>query len=333
MRKLQVEELEPRHLLNGTGFSHQPPPPLPSFLTLGTVTIRVAEPAPFVYLDGGRETLIGWGTLEERETSIAAFVPRPVDYATPEAVETDVGYFVPRIADYRPPDLRLAATDSPEPPASGGLPYGSHSPQAAPFRGPQTAEVLASAILPVAAGSGTPAATADASREANAAAVEAVLGTPSPRPNLPPPSPLESQVVITGLRLDVQALSAIRPPSVGAVREGLVAGATINPSVAVQGGAQSEEGPVLPDPQVSGILAALPAADLSALKLGMQQFVEQLEQVGLRLTSSRDGMVLYLWITAGVTAVAACEIARRQLPRGQESGVRSQESGIGLIDL
>jgi hypothetical protein len=305
MRNLQVEELEPRQLLNGTGFSYQPPPPLLSFMSLGTFTIRVAEPAPFVDLD--------------------RFCAAPVGPDTPRQEATDLAAFGLRRVDDRPPDLRLAATDSPAYSAPGGSPFALRSPQAALPRGLQPAEAIAGAILPVTAVSGGQAPTVDASRETTAAAVEAVLGALYPRPSSPPPSPLTNQVALAGLRLDAQSLSAVGPP-VGGVRERLVVSAMASPITVAPGGAPSEERPALPAPQVSGILATLPPPDLSALKLGMQQFVEQLEQVGQRLTTSRDGMGLCLWIMAGVSAVAACELARRQLVRSQESGVRCQES-------
>jgi hypothetical protein len=79
---------------------------------------------------------------------------------------------------------------------------------------------------------------------------------------------------------------------------------------------------------VSGILAALPPPDLSALKLGMQQFVAQLEQVGERLTGSRDGMGLCLWVMAGAAAVTACEMARRQLVREQRPVASNVANGL-----
>src|SRR5919204_665489 len=50
MANLQVEELEPRQLLNSTGFSHQPPPSHAA--TAGAFAGRAVERAPSVDLGG-----------------------------------------------------------------------------------------------------------------------------------------------------------------------------------------------------------------------------------------------------------------------------------------
>jgi hypothetical protein len=57
MRLLQVEELEPRHLLNGAGFSPQPPPaPHPA---AGPLPARVAEHSP-LDLAGSQARPLSW---------------------------------------------------------------------------------------------------------------------------------------------------------------------------------------------------------------------------------------------------------------------------------
>src|SRR5262249_17432886 len=53
--------------------------------------------------------------------------------------------------------------------------------------------------------------------------------------------------------------------------------------------------PVLPSPQVAGVLTVLPTVSLSALELGMQQFLAQLERVGQGLAHDRDGGELWPW--------------------------------------
>jgi len=93
------------------------------------------------------------------------------------------------------------------------------------------------------------------------------------------------------------------------------------------GGLMEKERPdgrlVLPSPQVAGVLTVLPTVSLSALELGMQQFLAQLERVGQGLAHDRDGGELWPWAVAGtvagVAAIMAGEIARRQLrrPRGE----------------
>ena len=86
---------------------------------------------------------------------------------------------------------------------------------------------------------------------------------------------------------------------------------------------QAEEGPALPSPHLSDLLTVLPPADLSTLERGMQQFLDQLDRVGERLTSDPHGTGLYPWVIAVAAAAAACEMARRQL---QKSEVRDQRS-------
>jgi hypothetical protein len=66
---------------------------------------------------------------------------------------------------------------------------------------------------------------------------------------------------------------------------------------------------------VFDLLTVLRPFDLSALELSMQQWLEQLERIGQHLALPRNRTGLCLWILAGVAAVTACEIARRQLRR------------------
>jgi hypothetical protein len=89
----------------------------------------------------------------------------------------------------------------------------------------------------------------------------------------------------------------------------------VTPAVAAPEGERPEEGLVLPYPQMSGVLTVLPPFDVSALELGLQRFLEQLERVGHGLAGYREETGLYLWIVAGAVAATACEIARRQLGR------------------
>jgi hypothetical protein len=63
------------------------------------------------------------------------------------------------------------------------------------------------------------------------------------------------------------------------------------------------------------MLTALPALGLSALEAGMQQFLDQLEQLTPRTFREQGGKGLWLWLAAGAAAAGACELARRQLRR------------------
>jgi hypothetical protein len=80
--------------------------------------------------------------------------------------------------------------------------------------------------------------------------------------------------------------------------------------------AEHTEDEVVPPPvPPAGALAALAPGDLSALEHGMQRFLGQLEKMGQRLVGDTPGSGATLWLVAGATAVAACELARRQLRR------------------
>lgn len=74
----------------------------------------------------------------------------------------------------------------------------------------------------------------------------------------------------------------------------------------------AEEEPPLPLPQASGVLAALGGADITALELGMKQF---LDDVGHHMARNQGTIGLYLWTLAGAATLAACEVARRQWKR------------------
>jgi hypothetical protein len=65
---------------------------------------------------------------------------------------------------------------------------------------------------------------------------------------------------------------------------------------------------------VSGLLTALPFGDLSALDLGLKQFLEEVRQAGQDLARHPEETWLCFWVVAGAAAAAA-EIARRQLRR------------------
>jgi hypothetical protein len=298
MRKLQVEELEPRQLLNGSGFSYQPPALHPS--AAGIVLARVAERFPYVDYGSARAGAV---------VPVVEITP-PRSLAFNPFIDKD-----PQVPGPHLPAPENQGSTRLETRGSGAIGVGAAPRGDDPVTasGLETARAEAVAIL-------SPPGPADGSREANAAAVVAALGVSSQRPNLLSPAPFENMVVTVGFHIDPQALSAVRPP-VWVLRERPGVSVTADPTTAARNEEQSEEGPLLPTPQVSGVLAALPPSDLSALELGMRQFLDQLGQAGQRLTSYPDGIGLYLWIVATATAAAACAIARRQLVRSQESGV------------
>jgi hypothetical protein len=339
----QVEELEPRHLLNGSSFFAQPSPSHP--LGAGICTTQVAERAPFVDLGSGHASPGGvdrhgaWSPEVGSSSSLAPHrfdgrsptvpppttpAPRSFDAPQPEPSGTGAS---PRIGADHPGSGPVAApgpepvrtNPGPIPPAPPEL-VGTN-PGSIPPAPPESSSGSRDASTSFAeAGPGTP------SRDVDAAVALAVLGTPSERPN--PQSLPQREILVgaPGLRAELQGLATV-PFAVGAVRgrEGIVhvpdawlqrAEASV-PSLPVTPPVtgQAEEGSVQPSPPVFGVLTVLPPFDLSALELGMQQFLERMERMGQDLVQPRDGTGLCQWLVAGAAAVMACEIARRQLRR------------------
>jgi hypothetical protein len=102
------------------------------------------------------------------------------------------------------------------------------------------------------------------------------------------------------------------------------------PEPQVQEVDEGENELVLPEPQLAGVLPALPPLDLSALEHGLHQFLDQLGEVGRGLVGDPDGAGLYLWVAAGAAAATACTIARRQLkqPPGGPDGEGKRMPGV-----
>jgi hypothetical protein len=150
-----------------------------------------------------------------------------------------------------------------------------------------------------------------------------VLSGPAAVLNLPPHSVSPSPASAHGLGLDVPFSDAIRPPAVaGTGRDGVFTidgnggearwqppplGADSVPSV------PNNERSESPLPLVTDMARALLPVNLSALELGLQQFLAQLEQSGHHLVGEFEEADLSPWIIAVAAAATACEIARRQL--------------------
>ncbi len=347
MCNLRVEELEPRLLLNGTNFSLRPPPSQPS--AAGTFTARVADRSPFAAFGGDHAGPVGQGRPGEGGAEIGPSRSiAPDTYAIlstpPKPANSHCGAHEAS-AEAVPGTLPEPANPQPPPPLESlvGVPA---------FRVvvlvgvPDTARTDTRAVPPA------PSEQAKGSRGANEASAEAVPGTLPELANPQPPPPLESLVGVPAFRVVVLVLSAAqsRPqlssPSFAETRAATVQdgeqaedgpmlvppsrpeegplllppGFAETPPTAAQDGGQAEEGPVLPSPQVPGVLTVLPPLDLTAVQLGMHQFLDQMERMGQRLVRHRDGTGLYLWIVAEATAAMACEIARRQLRACEENG-------------
>jgi hypothetical protein len=340
MCNLQVEELEPRQLLSGASFSRQPPPL--SFAAAGAGAARVVERLSFVD-NGGHSGPVQQGKSGEGGAMVgpsgrsSLFDGRdPGAFRLHEPVPPSPGATRPVAGDS---DARWVGADH----SGAGLDTA---------RGSETARPNTGAILDVLPK------PANGSRWTSETAAEFMLGILSERPNPQPPSHLENPVDAPGSRGEVQSFAAVRPPVRAVIaREGAFGVAANlgkeiwvrhNPGSGTSAAPQAEEESVppspqvsdartvlppfnlsalglgmrqflerverqvLPSPQVSGVLTVLPPFDLSALGPAMQQFLEQVEGMGRRL-ADRPGTRLYPWVVAVAAAATACEVARRQL--------------------
>jgi hypothetical protein len=166
---------------------------------------------------------------------------------------------------------------------------------------------------------------ANGGRQGNGAPAEALLGISSERPSFQSQLHPANAAGFPGFRVEVLALSGVRSAAWEVSgREGLLGGGgdlpeesqqRSNEGFSLSASAPAEEPWVLPSPQTSDVLTALRPFDWSALELGMQQFLGQLEGLGQGLATDRDGTSLSPWIAAVAAAATACEIARRQLRR------------------
>lgn len=313
MRNLRVEALEPRQLLNGAGFC--PPPAL------------YAPPA---------------GAAEERVIERVPTVDYGIDCAAPSGRgmtgETGPGTDPPRDVNFDAFSGRSAPPSGPHEAAPGTVPetrVESRGPGALgigvapPALGPQTAAVPESPRI-VAGVAVSAAGPADGGRGVAAASRVAALGGAAQQPSVQSfPSPVAVGGV-PGSHTEVRAPAAGRVP-VRDLPEASGAGGAAFPLAAGQEMEQYAEGSLPPSPLVSGVLSALPPFGLSALELGMQQFLERLGRLGPPGDGHPNGTGLSLWIAASAAAAAACEIARRQV-RGQESGASGRESALWLSD-
>jgi hypothetical protein len=272
MRNLQVEELEPRELLNGADFSPRLAPAQPS--VAGTSAYRAAQHLPSVDFGHSCAGSVNPGGRGGGGTEVGpspGFAPHGLDGWGPAAGRGD------------------AVPARPDPDAGG-------SPEAVPTGG---------------------------GRGANPAPPEAAPSVPSELPNSLLLLGLEAVVAAPDLRAAASGLSAVGSPGGG---QGLVSPQGPSPVApfptprsdappeAVEPGGPSGRG-TAPPPQEAGALSALPPFDLSALELGVQQFIERLERTGRPPAGGPDGAGPYLWLAAAAAAAAACELARRQLGR------------------
>jgi hypothetical protein len=218
MDKLQVEELEPRQLLNGVRSSPQPPPTQPSPAgacpapapvrapTLDADSGNAAPVAPGSRCDGGPTT----GPLQTTSPPAAggghldAAQARAADTQWPAAGRSEAGVLAPN-APAQPASAAAADTASARSTASAVQSASSGSVDEGSARSPASAIRLASSD------------TASSSRETitvSFVSVEVASG-PATEPANPPTSPRpENLVALPGLHGDGQALVAAAIPAV-----------------------------------------------------------------------------------------------------------------------
>ncbi len=108
--------------------------------------------------------------------------------------------------------------------------------------------------------------------------------------------------------------------------------AATSPIITVAATLSAEEGPSaartfflgLP---VFGLASGQPLAEVAALEQTMRQLLQQVHQAGQALPETARG--LSAWVLAGAAATLACELARRQLGRGE----RAPALDLGLLPV
>ncbi|MBI3410652.1 MAG: hypothetical protein HY040_20135 [Planctomycetes bacterium] len=284
MSNLRLEELEPRQLLNGIGFS--PSPSSPQNTAVAAFSARSAERATFNYSgDRAGPSAQGgsWGgdggpiQSQGVDSSRSGVDQRGIDNRGVDPRGNDQRGIGPRAAS---PGAAAGISDR-----AGSLAGNAAS---AATTGSAPGSLSDRARLPAISG---------LSNLGGALVGAFDLQGPSARI----PTLIGPDGVGTANLPDSGSIQTSPPPSVTA------------PTPTAPGGVGIEDR-IAPPLQMAGMLSALSAGGLRALELAMRDFLHQVERVGQPL-DDRDGTDLYPWIVAGAAAAAACEIARRQLRR------------------
>jgi hypothetical protein len=319
MYTLQMEELEPRQLLNSAGFVFQS-----SFAPSGRYdfgSTPMTERAPLMRVGGDEARPVaatGHGTVGPENGLSQHFVLPAYEHVSPQTLRFSLiseGTWTFVI-------IRTNPTSPAEGQATAPGPDNMRN------NTPDTPVTLP--------------AVADTSHGANAAAAEVGSGPVVERPSLQPSPRLDTWVGTPAPRLDSQSISGVRlvvvpareRDSTAAVPEPLLWGSLSSPPrsapaapVAGPNAEPVEEGPAPVLPRIADVLPVLPPFELSALERGIQRFLGQLEQFGENLTGRGSATGWYLWVVAGAAAVAACEIGRRQLRQPLEAPALA---GLGM---
>jgi hypothetical protein len=312
----QVEELEPRQVLNGAKPFPQPPPPQP-FPEADRLAL-VLQRAPILGFGGDHSGPDRPEWLREGGREVASarmmmalafeqFSGQRAGIANDIFVEAAFAKAAARV-------LRLGLLEMAGTNRGAAIPAESDSGSAAEVPGPPTpARPENQASIPGVRLDGQP---------PNGAATLTSLTTSASLPGLPGAGQglvLPRSGVWAGR--EGEAVSWVSDASLpdGPRDTGpSVGGRAARPPAVARGAAGTEEGAALPSPPGFGALDFLPPVPLAAVEAGMRRFLEQLEQVGQGLAGDQDEGGLGAWIAAGAAAAAACEIARRQLRRTAE---------------
>jgi hypothetical protein len=298
MRKLQVEALESRRLLNGNPASGQflPPQAPPAAPPTLWITER------FAFVDyGGRPEVLQWTWSGEGGLPLVRL--RNLVFGGFDGGERGSLQAFARVSTA---ENVLAETLG-----SVGR-VGTNNSAADPSLVSGRAPALLSLVT-------SP--TAPAAPVNNGAATATLPPILLQRLNPSPISFLEPPLPVRSLRNDVPGWFATQSPvQAPKVSEGVLgyAGSYGEPSRNPSGTStadQSQQEAVVPSPKVGDLLAVLPFFDDSALDVGIQQFLEQLERLCPRLAGDGESGAAWPWIVAVTAAAAAGEIARRELKR------------------
>jgi hypothetical protein len=261
---------------------------------------------------GGRPELFGWGWSGEGGMEIGRL--RTIAYGGFDFSGRDIRG-LQAFSRLSPADPSPAETWSGV--SRGSMTYPGADPNVAGVRGIAPINFVAPVTAPATA-------TAPAGPGNNGGAGATIPGILLQRLNPQPVSFFENPVGGRSLPIDAQGFFAVRAPvqaprgSEGLPRYDGSLGeesrqGRLTPGTATAAGPQQEQ--VLPSPKVSDLLAILPFFDDSALDVGIQQLLEQLERLCPRLANDGDSSALWPWIVAVTAAATAGEIARRELRR------------------
>jgi hypothetical protein len=180
-------------------------------------------------------------------------------------------------------------------------------------------------------GSGSPAPAAQTSSDINraisVASVDPLSSSAAQRLTAPSAPRFDTLVGLSAFRVDALINQGLRNPGAATAHDPEVVAALLDTSPLpaslagpltlprAEASENEAEGPslALPVTQQGSGISMLPSLNVTALERAMQNFLRQLQGTGDELAGKHDKAGLGVWLVAGSAAVAACEIARRQM--------------------